>query len=84
MINYYRLGYEIKREFTNFFDISKDLKAPMMHRRIFQVYESSKPACNAFIFYALWHAPEPILSMGRSGISGFLPSKIKSQQIKPV
>ena len=34
-----------------------------------------------FIFYAIGYALERILSMSRSGISGFLPPKVRSQQI---
>lgn len=41
-----------------------------------RIYEMPK-----FIFYALGYALERILSMCRSGISGFLPPKVKSQQL---
>lgn len=34
-----------------------------------------------FIFYAIGYAMERVLSMNRTGISGFLPPKVKSQQI---
>ena len=34
-----------------------------------------------FVFYALGYALERALSMSRSGISGFLPSIVKSQQL---
>lgn len=34
-----------------------------------------------FVFYALGYALERVLSMSRSGISGFLPLKVKSQQL---
>ena len=34
-----------------------------------------------FIFYAIGYAMERVLSMSRSGISGFLPPKVTSQQI---
>lgn len=34
-----------------------------------------------FIFYAIGYALERVLSMCRSGISGHLPPKVKSQQI---
>ena len=34
-----------------------------------------------FIFYALGYAIERILSMGRKGISGFFPKKVRSQQL---
>lgn len=34
-----------------------------------------------FIFYAIGYALERVLSMFRSGISGFLPPKARSQQI---
>ena len=34
-----------------------------------------------FIFYALGYAIERILSMGRKGISGFSPKKVRSQQL---
>ena len=41
-----------------------------------RIYEMPK-----FIFYALGYAMERVLSMSRSGISGFLPPKVKSQQL---
>ncbi|MCM1056760.1 MAG: transposase [Firmicutes bacterium] len=41
-----------------------------------RIYEMPK-----FIFYAMGYAPERALSMSRSGISGFLPQKVKSQQL---
>ena len=34
-----------------------------------------------FIFYALGYAIEHVLSMSRKGINGFLPKKVKSQQL---
>ena len=34
-----------------------------------------------FIFYAIGYALERVLSMSRSGISSFLPPKVRSQQI---
>ena len=34
-----------------------------------------------FIFYALGYAIERVLSMSRKGINGFLPKKVKSQQL---
>ncbi len=37
-----------------------------------------------FIFYAIGYAMECVLSMSRSGISGFLTPKVTSQQINPV
>lgn len=41
-----------------------------------RIYEMPK-----FVFYALGYALEQVLSMSRSGISGFLPPKAKSQQL---
>lgn len=41
-----------------------------------RIYEMPK-----FIFYALGYALKRVLSMCRSGISGFLPPKVKSQQL---
>ena len=34
-----------------------------------------------FIFYALGYAMERVLSMSQTGISAFIPTKVKSQQI---
>ena len=41
-----------------------------------RIYEMPK-----FVFYALGYALERVLSMSRSGISTFLPPKVKSQQL---
>lgn len=41
-----------------------------------RIYEMPK-----FIFYALGYVLKRVLSMSRSGISGFLPPKVKSQQL---
>lgn len=41
-----------------------------------RIYEMPK-----FIFYAIGYALERVLSMSRSGIDGFLPPKVRSQQI---
>ena len=41
-----------------------------------RIYEMPK-----FIFYAIGYALERVLSMSRSGISAFLPPKVKSQQL---
>ena len=41
-----------------------------------RIYEMPK-----YIFYALGYALERVLSMSRCGISGFLPPKVKSQQL---
>lgn len=34
-----------------------------------------------FVFYAIGYALERVLSMSRSGISGFLPPKVRSKQV---
>lgn len=41
-----------------------------------RIYEIPK-----FIFYALGYAMERVLSMSQTGISAFIPTKVKSQQI---
>ena len=41
-----------------------------------RIYEIPK-----FIYYALGYALKSVLSMGRNGISGFFPEKVKSQQL---